>query len=300
MTIVETLKWANEKLKSVTQEVSESPMLDAQILLSSVLKVSTAWLFTHFDQELKEGQLEEFRRLIKRRIDKEPVAYIIGEKEFFKRPFFVNPLVLIPRPATEILIETALEKAGEKLGETWFADIGTGSGAIAITLAAETGFPVIASDISPSALTVAKKNAEKNKMTELIDFRQGDLLEPLIKIFQTLQNKPDQNTCAHLIICANLPYLTPHQWQNTDRDVKDFEPKLALVAGHDGLDFYWQMIRDLKKYRSIFPEFLSLILEIDPAQTKKITKIIQHDFPESAIEIRKDLQGFERTVITEI
>jgi release factor glutamine methyltransferase len=300
MTTVEALKWANEKLKGEVSEVSDSPMLDAQILLAAILKVSTSWLFTHFDQELKENQSEEFRQFIKRRINKEPVAYIIGEKEFFKRSFLVNPLVLIPRPATEILVETALEKINQTLGETWFADIGTGSGAIAITLAAETGFPVIASDISPSALNVAKKNAGQNKVEELIDFRQGDLLEPLINAFRALQEMPEKNSCKHLIICANLPYLTPNQWQNTERDVKDFEPKLALVAGQDGLDLYWKLIRDLKKYRSLFPEFLSLLLEIDPDQTKKITKMIQHDFPESNVEIRKDLAGLERVVVVAV
>ncbi|MFH1089460.1 MAG: peptide chain release factor N(5)-glutamine methyltransferase [Candidatus Uhrbacteria bacterium] len=300
MTTVEALKWANEKLKSDGSEAADSPMLDAQILLAAILKVSTSWLFTHFDQDLKENQLEEFRQFVKRRINKEPVAYIIGEKEFFKRPFLVNPLVLIPRPATEILVETALEKIDQTLGETWFADIGTGSGAIAITLAAETSFPVIASDISPSALSVAKKNADKNKVEELIDFRQGDLLEPLINAFRALQEIPEKNSCQQLIICANLPYLTPNQWQNTDRDVKDFEPKLALVAGQDGLDLYWKLIRDLKKYRSLFPKFLSLLLEIDPDQTKKITKMVQHDFPESVIEIRKDLEGWERVVMVEI
>jgi len=300
MTTVEALKWANEKLKGEASEVSDSPMLDAQILLAAILKVSTSWLFTHFDQKLKENQLEEFRQFIKRRINKEPVAYIIGEKEFYKRAFLVNPLVLIPRPATEILVETALEKIDQTLSETWFADIGTGSGAIAITLAAETGFPVIASDISPSALSVAKKNAGQNKVEELIDFRQGDLLEPLINAFRALQEMPEKNSCKQLIICANLPYLTPNQWQNTERDVKDFEPKLALVAGQDGLDLYWKLIRDLKKYRSLFPEFLSLLLEIDPDQTKKITKMIQHDFPESNVEVRKDLAGLERVVVVTV
>jgi len=97
-----------------------------------------------------------------------------------------------------------------------------------------------------------------------------------------------------------LPYLTPNQWQNTERDVKDFEPKLALVAGQDGLDLYWKLIRGLKKYRSLFPEFLSLLLEIDPDQTKKITKMIQHDFPESDVEIRKDLAGLERVVVVTV
>jgi len=297
MTIVETLKWASEKLKNELKDASDSSMLEAQILLSAVLNVSKTWLFTHFDQEIKEANLEQFRQMIKRRLDHEPVAYIIGEKEFYKRKFLVNQHTLIPRPATETLVETAIKLAARKAQQTLFADIGTGSGAIAITLAAETGLPVIASDISPDVLTAARKNAENHRVTELVDFRQGDLLEPLEKIFAAIKKAGSNPTYDQLIICANLPYLTTKQWSNTEPEVKIYEPKLALEAGEDGLDLYWRLIREIKKRRELFPQQLILLLEIDPDQTEKVFQIIKHDLPLAEISVFKDLSGLERVVV---
>jgi len=304
MTIVETLKWASEKLKNETKEASDSPMLDAQILLAAVLGVSTSWLFTHFDKNLEEKELDTFRQMIKRRLQNEPIAYITGEKEFYKRKFFVNQTTLIPRPATETLVEAAIKitsnnRRGERpLAPTvMFADIGTGSGAIAITLAAETDLPVIASDINAAALVVARKNAETHGVSELVDFRQGDLLEPLTKIFQTVKKTNTEPICDHLIICANLPYLTSKQWANTAPDVRIYEPKSALEAGVDGLDLYWRLIRELKQRRDLFPAQLTLLLEIDPDQKQKIASLIKRDFPLAKIVVLRDLEGFERVVV---
>lgn len=294
MTIVETLKWASEKLKNESKSTADSSMLDAQVLLASVLDVSTSWLFTHFDKELEENNLDAFRQMIKRRLQNEPIAYITGEKEFYKRKFFVNNSILIPRPATETLVEAAVNAVGD--GATMFADIGTGSGAIAVTLAAETGLPVIASDISTAALVVARKNAETHKVSELVDFRQGDLLEPLVKIFQTVKKTATEPICDHLIICANLPYLTFRQWENTAPDVREYEPKSALEAGVDGLDLYWRLIRELKQRRALFPAQLTLLLEIDPDQKQKIAVLIKRDFPLAEINILRDLDGFDRIV----
>jgi len=300
MTIVEVLKWANEKLKNESKEVSDSSMLDAQVLLAKVLDVPTSWLFAHFDKILKDEQLDIFRKLIKRRLNNEPVAYIIGEKEFYKRKFFVNSSTLIPRPATETLVEAAIKIAREESGQVLFADIGTGSGAIAITLAAETNLPVIASDISQSALTMAKKNSELNEVSGLVDFRQGDLLEPLLKIFQAVKKTSQQTICDHLIICANLPYLTTKQWANTMSDVRDFEPKSALEAGVDGLDLYWQLIRELKQHRNLFPSQLTILFEIDPDQKEKITSLVKRDFPLCKTIILNDMEGFERVIVASL
>lgn len=305
MTIVEAIKWGNEKLKEnfIETDNSASPLLDTQVLLAAILKTPTSYLFTHLDQKLKETELEKFRKFIHRRNKKEPVAYIVGEKEFYKKTFLVNPSVLIPRPATETLIEIAKKITQTSLvtpEAAWFADIGTGSGAVAITLAAETKCPVIASDISPEALVVAKKNAEKNQVAKLVDFRWGDLLEPLIKIFQALENSFQKKPCSRLIICANLPYLSHRQWQNSDPGVRDFEPAAALTAGHDGLDFYWRLIRDLKQHRHLFPSQLTVLLEIDSGQTEKIISIIKHNFPAVEPGIFKDLEGWDRIVVVEI
>lgn len=300
MTIVEVLKWANEKLKNESKEAPDSSMLDAQVLLAALLNTSTSWLFTHFDKNLEEKDLDTFRKMIKRRLKNEPIAYIIGEKEFYKRKFSVNSSTLIPRPATETLVEAAIKITDNESGQILFADIGTGSGAIAITLAAETGLPVIASDISQSALTMARKNTEENKVAELIDLRQGDLLEPLLKIFQAVKKNSSKQICDHLIICANLPYLTTKQWANTMSDVRDFEPKSALEAGVDGLDLYWRLIRELKQQRDLFPSRLTILFEIDPDQKQKIVSLINRDFPLCEVIVLSDMEGFERVVVASL
>lgn len=292
MTIMEALKWASEKLRNELKNASDSSMLDAQVLLASVLDAPTSWLFTHFDRELKENEVDAFCQTIKRRLKNEPVAYITGEKEFYKRKFFVNPYTLIPRPATEILVEAAIKTASDDI---MFVDIGTGSGAIAVSLAAETGRPVIATDISREALAVARRNAESHGVNELIDFRQGDLLEPLIKIFKAI--KKTNASAADLIICANLPYLTTKQWENTAPDIRLYEPKTALEAGPDGLNLYWRLIRDLKQNRLLFPARLTILLEIDPDQKQKIASLIKREFPTADLVVLRDLEGKERVVI---
>ncbi|HBR80387.1 MAG: Release factor glutamine methyltransferase [Candidatus Uhrbacteria bacterium GW2011_GWF2_44_350] len=296
MTIIETLKWASEKLKHESKDPSDSSILDAQILLAAVLKTPTSKLFLNFNNQLKDEDLEKFRQFIKRRLNREPIAYIVGEKEFYKRKFFVNPHTLIPRPATETLVEAAIKIAKQDKKQILFTDIGTGSGAIAITLAAETKLPVIAVDIDPTTLAVARKNAVDNQVEDLIDLRLGSLLAPLVKIFETLK-KTNETPFDHLIVCANLPYLATEQWKKTAPDVYLFEPKLALEAGADGLDLYWQLLRDLKKNRELFPFQLSLLIEIGPDQKEKTAAIIKRNFPDFKIIVLKDLDGFERVVV---
>lgn len=293
MLVMEALQWANDKLKGCV----DSPMFDAEILLASVLDCNKSWLFTHLDFELKTDQEEKFHEFIKRRTKKEPVAYIVGWKEFYKRRFTVNRFTLIPRPATETLVEQALLHLNDS--PTIFADIGTGSGAIAITLAAESGLPVLATDMSRQALTVAKTNTTTHHVEELVDFRHGNLADPVIQIFASLI-KNGTNPFQHLIICANLPYLTERQVETGQTDVRDFEPHDALIAGHDGLDAYWNLFRQLKQYRSVLPEHVTVLIEIDPSQNRSIIDLITHDFPQANPSIINDLDGFARVVISEI
>lgn len=302
--VMEALKWANETLKrGVDGSGLDSPMLDAEVLLAASLDVNKAWLFTHLDRELKSHENDTFRAFVKRRSTGEPVAYVIGYREFYKRRFAVNRHVLIPRPATEILVEAALRVAtqlpntNDQEQTTLFSDIGTGSGAIAVTLAAESRAHVLATDMSKEALAVAKSNAVAHKVDELVDFRHGNLVEPVVKIFASLGK---QSPYHHLIVCANLPYLTQHQVDAAQREVRDFEPHEALIAGQDGLDDYWNLIRLLKKNRSVLPERVTILLEIDPSQNARIVELIRHDFPHAEPAITKDLEGFDRVVTAEI
>ncbi len=298
MTIVDALQWANEKLKASGHD--HAPLLDAQVLLAYALQIPKHRLLTGLNDALSTEALNTFQELITRRTVHEPVAYLIGEKEFYRRPFFVNRFTLIPRPATETLIEAALtatETSPEE--ETLIADIGTGSGAIAVTLAKETGLSVIATEISGEAAALARKNAERHEASAQVDVQVGDLIDPLTRIFETLATQ-DPRPYTHLILCANLPYLAPMQVAAAEPDVRDWEPTSALVSGADGLDHYWELTKRLAKDRDLYPEHVTLLLEIDPSQTLAINRVIHRSFPNAHVEILKDLDGNERIVRTEV
>jgi len=308
MTVIEALQWANNKLKTAHEDRDhrsgaklDSPMLDAEVLLSHILSVPKSWLFTHMNDSLKNELKEAFEKTVERRAAHEPIAYIIGEKEFYKRSFAVNRFTLIPRPDTEVLVDLAIEAAKETDPErTIFADVGTGSGAIATTLALESGLPVMASDNNGQTLKVAKENIKANGAEELVDVREGDLIDPLIEIFQKLKVAGGKSPISHLVICANLPYLTDQQWETTQPEVRDYEPKEALAAGKDGLDAYWKFFRELLRHRSLFPLHLSVLIEIDPAQTERVMSLIRHNFPNAEPNVHADLNGLDRVIVTEI
>jgi release factor glutamine methyltransferase len=293
---MEALQWANNKLKKAG---IDSPMLDAEILLSTTLDVKKAWLFSHFSDKIRTHQEEQFSLLVDRRVSREPIAYILGRKDFFSRTFTTDPSVLIPRPATESLVEKAIELTKESDPDrTLLVDIGTGSGAIAITLAAETKQHVIAIDIDQGALNIAKQNAQVHNVESSIDFQHGSILEPIIRLFTTL-HRTGANHVSNiypfetLIIAANLPYLTIAQMEDLQPEVT-FEPTLALTAGTDGLDAYKELFKQLKAHRRVLPRAIHVLMEIDPEQEHKIKRMIESFFPEISVEILKDLQGNKR------
>ncbi len=299
MLVMEALQWANDKLKGI----ADSSMLDGELLLAAALGVTKSWLFTHLDHEMKAHEEERFQEFVKRRSEHEPVAYIVGWKEFYKRRFTVNRFTLIPRPATETLVEKAIQSLNDlttqSLHDSIFADIGTGSGAIAITLAAETRLPVIAVDMSTQALSVAAANAAQHGVEELVDFKHGNLIEPVIRIFKAV-GVTHEAPYHHLVLCANLPYLSEHQMETAQLDVRDFEPHEALVSGRDGLDDYFALFKLLKRHRASLPERVTVLIEIDPSQCQSAPNLIAHDFPHARPEIFKDLDGFDRVVVAEL
>ena len=305
MTIMEALKWASTKLKAEITSALDSPLLDAEVLLAHTLACKKPELIANMNKELQEEQLQQFQNLISRRIEGEPVAYLIGKKAFYGRDFSVTPFVLIPRPATETLIELAIDHCDKRDQDTTLVlDIGTGSGAIALTLALETPCPVIATDISAQALSIAKTNAEKHTIGEQVDFRQGDLLEPIIPIMRALRKQKRQEPLSpsftHLVLCANLPYLTTYQLEKAQKDVRDYEPHLALVAGPDGMDCYWRLFKQIQQNRILFPHDFITLIEIDPSQIIRIREIISHFFPHANCEIHKDLEGHDRIVSVQL
>jgi len=295
---MEALQWANNKLRKASVD---SPMLDAEILLAYSLDTSKAWLFAHFADKLKTHQEEKFFELINRREDREPVAYLVSKKAFYGRDFVVDKHVLIPRPETETMIELAIKTLAHIDPErTLIADLGTGSGAIAVTLAAETNLPVIGVDIDEAALEIAKKNAASLVPETAVDFQAGNLADPIIRIFKTIRGQTNVQTSSvypfkTLLITANLPYLSQSRMDNLQAEVRH-EPELALRAGADGLDAYWELFRQLHIDRKILPRELIVLIEIDPEQRQAAEKLILHNFPSAKLETHQDLHGDDRVI----
>lgn len=291
MTLNQALNWANEKLK---KNKIASPALDAEIILTFAVKKPKEFLFAHSEKHLNTNQWNQFKKLIARRTKREPVAYIIGQKSFYGLDFFVNKNVLIPRPETEILVEETINQLNSRLSflNSLIVDVGTGSGAIAVALARHLpSAKIFATEISPAALAVARKNAHRYKTN--ITFLRGNLLEPFLK-------KHKISNFKSLTIAANLPYLATSQWQHTAPEIKKYEPRLALDGGKDGLKYYKQLLQQIKKIVTSYKLQVSSFLEIDPSQSKPISKLIRVLFPAAKISIKKDLAGRDRLVVFEI
>lgn len=285
LTVFEALTYGNEKLKSAQKEkrhALQNPKLDAQVLLSHCLKKPTSYLFAHGDELLSPEANEQYLALIERRAKHEPISYILGEKEFYKRPFFVTPATLIPRPETELLVELALKDATPG---TVFADIGTGSGAIAITLAAESASFVFATDISSAALQVAKKNAERHGVQERIFFLEGDLLLPFVN---NLKEWLARAELKRMTIVANLPYVPQRQFEGLDPDILLYEPHQAIVGGIGGLEIYERLMKQLVFYRDAFPPQLRLIFEMDPSHELTAGLLVRRHFPNAKVNVVYD------------
>ena len=228
MNIQQALVSGTEKLKSA-KIISAS--LDAEILLSWTLNKPKSYLFTYPEKKLTQAQLAKFEKYISRRSKNEHVAYLTSHKEFYGLDFLVNKNVLIPRPETELLVEEVLKNKKIKR----LADIGTGSGCIAIALAKNNPeLKIYAADISAKALIIARKNAKKYKLKNII-FKKGNLLEPIKNI------KLDA-------VVANLPYLSKKIYKKNYHNLK-FEPKNAMLAGKDGLDYYRKLFEQIKKLK---------------------------------------------------
>lgn len=297
MTIFEALTWAADKLKASEPERvlgARNPKLDAQVLLAHCLEKPTAYLFAHGDQELDTDISDQFMRLIERRARHEPVAYLLGEKDFYKRAFTVSPATLIPRPETELLVDLVRQEIDNN---SLVVDVGTGSGAIAITLAAETGCEVIAVDQSHEALKVAHQNAKRHEVSDKIAFLEGNLLKPF---FESYNAWSPRSRPATLLIAANLPYLTGRQWENLDPDVKNYEPKTALVGGLDGLELYDELLMQLAARRKDLPTKIKIFLEIDPTQASSASALIKHYFREAEITGVRDLSGNWRFITAQL
>lgn len=261
--------------------ISES-RLEAEILLAHVLKKDRVYLYANYEAPVNTDERTIFKEYIKRRIKTEPIAYITGHKEFMSLDLIVTPEVLIPRPETELLVETAMMEA-RNLDSVRIVDVGTGSGAIAVSLAYYLKqAQVCATDISLPALEIARQNAGRHHVN--IDFQAGSLLESF------LVSQPEGPSDYFDIIVANLPYVPETDREGLDPQVRDFEPHLALFAGEDGLDLYRQLI---PQARMLMQEGAVLLFEIDPRQDALIPSIMQGF---SEVRIINDAAGRARVV----
>lgn len=268
--------------KNVLEEKGfDEGRLEAELLLSHVLDLSKTEIHTKLDEKLSLKQSRELDSLIQRRLNHEPIAYIMGHKEFFGLEFYVTPDTLIPRPETELLVEKALEIAKERsLQGGLIADIGTGCGAIAISLAVcLTNIEVYGIDISPTALEVAASNSKKHHVSNRIDLIEGDLLEPLPQPVD--------------IILANLPYISDCRMRELSDDIRVFEPHVALSGGPDGI---YEIRRLLDQAGEKLCAGGALLLEISSEQKATVTSLALKYFPEAAVEVISDLSGYERVI----
>ena len=275
-------------MKEATQRLTvvrcDTPQLDAEVLLAHTLRQSRSWLYLHLDDTLYQAQLDTFNQLIARREEREPVAYIIGHKEFFALDFLVNRYVLIPRPETELLVETAIEIARNNNKEDLLiADVGTGSGCIAISLAKHLADVVVfAGDVSCRALQLAKQNAICNQVAHQISFFAGDLLMPLSSQVDMIVSNPPYIGQSELLAASMMP------------EVRDYEPKVALDGGRDGLTviekLLWQAGRKLKPNGS-------LLVEIGFDQGNAVRQLAKTYFSKANVQIKKDLAGLDRLLI---
>jgi release factor glutamine methyltransferase len=221
-TTLSVLDWTTQRF---TDAGIAAARLEAQILLAHVLGCSRVQLYTGFDKPLGEAELASYRNLIKRRLAGEPVSYLVGETEFWGLPFHVEPSVLVPRPDTETVIEVVRTARPDRAAACRILDLCTGSGVIAVSLAREyPAAQVVATELSPPAAALARRNAERNAVADRVDVREGDLFAPV------RGERFD-------VIVANPPYIASAVIATLSAEVRR-EPVIALDGGPDGLAFY--------------------------------------------------------------
>lgn len=288
-TIHDALNLATSQLTLARQKKHlpvENPRLDAQLLLCHVLDQERSYLFTHPEQELSNEQETQWQILLARRAENEPVAYLVGQKAFFGLDLKVDQRVLIPRPETELLVETALAICQQRLQDNQppiVADIGTGSGAIPISLAInEPRLPYLyACDISSAALALASLNCQRHGVEKRVYLLQGDLLAPLPEPVD--------------LLLANLPYVGTEEQETMQPDVLSYEPHLALFSGPEGLDLLYRLLKEVQQSQQIRAGAV-LLLEIGYRQGEPLTRLARDLWPRATILCLPDYAGWDRVL----
>ncbi|NTW89918.1 MAG: peptide chain release factor N(5)-glutamine methyltransferase [Candidatus Moranbacteria bacterium] len=284
-------------LRTLAREYSDSVIAsDFSVLAAYALGKTKEFVFREPDYVPTEAESEKLKDALLRRADKEPVAYIVGEKEFFGLPFSVTKDTLIPRPETEFLVEDVIRSLRHENGKVFVADIGTGSGNIIVSVAHAlktddpdgVRFSFFTTDISSGALDVAKRNASRHGVIGRVTFFQGDLLEPI--------PKTEYDGMKRVLILANLPYLSRELYDGAMDDVRLHEPESALVANDDGLAYYIRLFKDIseREKEGLMSVPVTGLFEISPEQESKIATELLRFIPGSRYRFINDLSGRAR------
>lgn len=280
-TIGRILKWTEQYFKD---KGIESPRLDAEVLLAHVLEKQRIYLYVHFDEPLQPGELAAYREMIKKRVLRVPVAQILGEKEFMGLTFKVTADTLVPRPDTEILVQAAVDRLKAMAGEEplRFADIGTGSGAICLSVLHYLSDTVADTvDISPAARAVAEENAASLGLADRVTFHTGDLLQPLSGI-------------SFAAILSNPPYIPEADIATLAPEVRLKEPHTALSGGQDGLDFYRRLANEAPAM--LVPGGFTAF-EVGIHQAGDVADLLKANPLIDRTEILPDYAGIDRVVV---
>ena len=280
-TIGRILKWTEQYFKD---KGIESPRLDAEVLLAHVLEKQRIYLYVHFGEPLQPGELAAYREMIKKRVMRVPVAQILGEKEFMGLTFKVTADTLVPRPDTEILVQAAVDRLRAMAGEEplRFADIGTGSGAICLSvLHYLAGTVADTVDISPAARAVAEENAASLGLADRVTFHTGDLLQPL-------------SGMVFVAILSNPPYIPEADIAKLAPEVRLKEPHTALSGGQDGLDFYRRLANEAPAM--LVPGGFTAF-EVGIHQAGDVADLLKANPLIDRTEILPDYAGIDRVVV---
>ncbi|MFO7900563.1 MAG: peptide chain release factor N(5)-glutamine methyltransferase [Planctomycetota bacterium] len=264
--------------------IVDTARLDAELLLADVLGCERIELYVRFDEEVAEPRLSEFRDMVRRRGERRPVAHILGRCEFFSREFELTPDVMVPRPETETLVKLTLAELAQ--GPLTLADIGTGSGVIAVTIAlARPEATVYATDISEPALAVARRNVEKHQVADRVELLAGDLVEPLAE--RGLETALDA-------VVSNPPYVGGSERERLAPEVTEHEPAVALFSGADGTEHTTRLL-------AAAPAFLKpgglLALELNEFTADRIRAAAEDIDALDAVRIERDLRGADRVLL---
>ncbi len=270
-------------IERLTAADVDAPRLTAEVVLAHALDVSRAQLLAEADEPLTPSQLACAQRDIDRLVNQEPLAYVVGHREFFDVDLLTDARALIPRPETECLIEHALNTLAHHPAPL-IADVGTGCGAIAVTLAKHLPRArIIATDLSANALELAGVNAQRMGVAQRIDFRLGSLLEPLTETID--------------LLAANLPYINDKDWPYLAKTIRGHEPKLAFLGGPDGLDLVRGLLRDAPRVTHLDSV---IMLENGAYHGEAVTEIARQNFPRAYVEIKPDYAGLDRLAVIEV